>query len=146
MLSRVQLFVTPWPATCQAPLSMGFFQARIVEWVAISSSKGSSPSRDWTHVPCISYMGRWILYLLSHWGSPHNIRPGTALTVLVLLIQETFIQWLDHAVEVAYRNRVSKTKIGIIVIHMCILLSHCNILLTTLIELSGGKNLLSGLF
>ena len=23
-LSRVQLFVTPWTATCQAPLSMGF--------------------------------------------------------------------------------------------------------------------------
>ena len=25
-LSRVQLFVTPWTVTCQAPLSMGFFR------------------------------------------------------------------------------------------------------------------------
>ena len=35
------------------------FQARILEWVAISSSRGYSRPRDWTHVSCI---GRWILY------------------------------------------------------------------------------------
>ena len=28
LLSRVQLFVTPWTVACQAPLSMGFPQAR----------------------------------------------------------------------------------------------------------------------
>ena len=28
----------PWPVACQAPLSMGFSQARILEWVAISFS------------------------------------------------------------------------------------------------------------
>ena len=28
-------FVTPWTVAHQAPLSMGFFQARILEWVAI---------------------------------------------------------------------------------------------------------------
>ena len=28
-------FATPWTVACQAPLSMGFFQARILEWVAI---------------------------------------------------------------------------------------------------------------
>ena len=27
-------FVTPWPVAHQAPLSMGFFQPRILEWVA----------------------------------------------------------------------------------------------------------------
>ena len=26
MLSRVQLFVTPWTAACQAPTSMGFYR------------------------------------------------------------------------------------------------------------------------
>ena len=31
----------------------GVFQARILEWVAISSSRGSSPARDRTHVSCI---------------------------------------------------------------------------------------------
>ena len=29
-------------SSCQAPPSMGFFQARILEWVAISFSRGSS--------------------------------------------------------------------------------------------------------
>ena len=37
----------------------GILQARILEWVAISSSRLSSWPRDETHVSCI---GRWILY------------------------------------------------------------------------------------
>ena len=41
-LSHVRLFVTPWTVAHQTPLSMGFLQARTVEWVAISSSRGSS--------------------------------------------------------------------------------------------------------
>ena len=32
------------------------FQARILKWVAISSSRGSSQPRDRTHIPCL---GRW---------------------------------------------------------------------------------------
>ena len=42
MLSRfshVQLFATLWTAVCQVPLSMGFFQARILEWIAIPFSR-----------------------------------------------------------------------------------------------------------
>ena len=38
------------------------FQARILEWVAISSFGGSSQSRDWTWVSGASCIGRWILY------------------------------------------------------------------------------------
>ena len=45
----------------------GVFQARILEWVAIYSSRGSSPPRDWTHVSCISCIGRWILYHCTNW-------------------------------------------------------------------------------
>ena len=37
----------------------GMFQARILEWVSISSSRGSSRPRDRTHISCI---GRWVLY------------------------------------------------------------------------------------
>ena len=37
----------------------GISQARILEWVAVSYSKGSSQSRDQTHISCI---GRRILY------------------------------------------------------------------------------------
>ena len=45
---HVWLFVTPQTVARQAPLSMGFFQVRILEWVAISLSRGSSWPRDWT--------------------------------------------------------------------------------------------------
>ena len=36
----------------QASLSMGILQARILEWVSMLSSRGSSPPRDWTCVSC----------------------------------------------------------------------------------------------
>ena len=46
----------------------GIFQARRLEWVPISSSRGFSQSRDRT---CLSCIGRWILYkTLGHPGSP----------------------------------------------------------------------------
>ena len=40
LFNYVQLFATPWTIACQAPLSKEFFQARILEWLAISSSRG----------------------------------------------------------------------------------------------------------
>ena len=45
-------FVTPWAH--QAPLSVGILQARILEWVAMPSSRGSSRPRDWTQVSHIA--------------------------------------------------------------------------------------------
>ena len=38
--------VTPWTVALQAPLSMGILQARILEWIAMPSSRGSSQPRD----------------------------------------------------------------------------------------------------
>ena len=49
-LCHVQLFVTPWTVAYQAPPSMGFFQARELEWVAISFSRASSQPKDRTRV------------------------------------------------------------------------------------------------
>ena len=46
----VQPFATPWTVARQAPLSMGILQARILEWVSMSSSRGSSQLRDQTQV------------------------------------------------------------------------------------------------
>ena len=40
----------------------GISQAKILEWVAISFSRGSFRPRDWTCVSCVSCIGRWILY------------------------------------------------------------------------------------
>ena len=39
---RVRLSATPQTVARQAPLSTGFFKARILEWVAVSFSGGSS--------------------------------------------------------------------------------------------------------
>ena len=50
LLSRVQLFATPWTEACQPLLSMGILQARIVEWVAMPFSRGSSQFRDQTQL------------------------------------------------------------------------------------------------
>ena len=53
-LSHVWLFETPWTVAYQAPPSVhGIFQARALECVAISSSRGSSRPRDRTRVSCI---------------------------------------------------------------------------------------------
>ena len=57
-LCHVQLFVTPWTVSHQAPVR-GILQARILEWVAMSSSRGSSQPRDQT---CVSCIDRQILY------------------------------------------------------------------------------------
>ena len=69
-ISRVHLFVTPW--TVCSPLGSsvhGISQARILEWVAISFSRGSSQSRDRT---CISCIDRQILYSWATWEAPVN--------------------------------------------------------------------------
>ena len=50
----------------------GIFQARILEWVAISFSRGSSPPRDGAHVSCTFCIGRWILYHCATWEA-HSI-------------------------------------------------------------------------
>ena len=50
LLSHVQLFASPCTAACQDPLSMGILQARMLEWIAMPSSRGSSQPRDQTQV------------------------------------------------------------------------------------------------
>ena len=44
------------PVDCSPPGSFvqGISHARILEWVAVSSSRGLSQSRDWTRVSCIA--------------------------------------------------------------------------------------------
>ena len=44
-------FVTVWTVACPATLSLGVLQARVLEWVAMPPSRGSSWPRDcWIHV------------------------------------------------------------------------------------------------
>ena len=59
------------PMDCSLPGSAvhGILQAKILEWVAISFSRGSSQPRNWTHVSCTSCIGWSVLYHRRHRGS-----------------------------------------------------------------------------
>ena len=59
--------VTPLDYSLLGSFVYRIFQARTLEWVAISFSKGSSWLRDWTHLAYISYIGREILYHSASW-------------------------------------------------------------------------------
>ena len=76
----------------------GIFQARTIEWVAISSSRGSSRPRNWT---CIFSLLHWQVdsLPLSHLGSPTKTK---ALLVIkwnkhfpVLVCLDGLPQWLS---------------------------------------------------
>ena len=69
-LSLVPLSAAPWTIACQV-LVYGIFQARILEWIAISYSSGSSSPRDLSHVSCVSCIGRWILYYCTTWETQY---------------------------------------------------------------------------
>ena len=84
---------------CSLPGSSfhGILQARILEWVTISFSRGSSRLRDQTQVSCID---RQILYCLSHQGSSEQHRAGQSRLHFFLLIsrdsggsENTFVCW-----------------------------------------------------
>ena len=66
-LSCVRIFVTSWTVAPQAPLSM---EVRILEWVALPFSRGICPTQE-SKLSLMHY--RWILYCLSHQGSPNHI-------------------------------------------------------------------------
>ena len=75
-LSRVRLFCDPIHYSLPDPSTHGLPQARILEWGVISSFRGSSRSRDQTHVTRIKQADS---LPLSHQGSPasrkhHNKR------------------------------------------------------------------------
>ena len=73
--SHVRLFANPWTVGSSVH---GIFQARILEWVAISSSRGFSWPRDQTASPVSRALQAHSL-LLRHWGSPiHSTAAATA--------------------------------------------------------------------
>ena len=56
------------PMDCSPPdFSVhGILQARILEWVSMSSSRVSSWPRDWIGVSYVSYIVTWVLYQYCH--------------------------------------------------------------------------------
>ena len=56
----VQFIETLRTVALQAPLSMGILQAKILEWVAMPSSRGPSQPKNQTGVSCI--IGRFFTF------------------------------------------------------------------------------------
>ena len=68
------------PKDCSLPDSSdhGIFQARILEWVAISFSRGCSRPRDWTCVSLLHLLHRQTDCLpLHHLGNPNQCHQKT---------------------------------------------------------------------
>ena len=75
-LARCQALAGCNPMDCGPP---GFsvqeiFQARVLELIAISFSRGSSRPRDWTRVSSVSCTGGQVLYLSHHLGSSASVK------------------------------------------------------------------------
>ena len=62
LLQVVSDSVTPWTYSPPGTSIHGILQARILEWVAMPSSRESYQPRDRTHVSHVSCIGRWVLY------------------------------------------------------------------------------------
>ena len=94
-LSQVRLFCDPMDYSLPGSSVHGILQARILEWVAISLSRGSSQSRTPTRISCISCMGRQILY---HWATSeasHHIMEGLQ-AALGMPAHTWIISWMKY--------------------------------------------------
>ena len=81
LLSHVWLFVTLW--TCSSPGSSvhRILQARVLEWVAVPFSRGSSWPRNWTRVSCIvgGFFTSWATGNTASNASQKLRKPGVQL-------------------------------------------------------------------
>ena len=105
------------------------FQARILEWVATSSSRGPSGPKDGTS---ISWIGRWILY---HWTTcPRSnsnrlkhvvIEDGMSLwflngrTVVVAIRLKKKTYWIVNAIDEGTEKQIQQFVKNIICVRHC---------------------------
>ena len=90
----------------------GILQARILEWVAISFSRGSSQIRDWTHVFCTV---RQILY---HWTTREALKwfkCGTRVGFIFCILKKTMLvmSWSKSMLEKYWGTHDSIWKVSI---------------------------------
>ena len=62
----------------------GILEARILEWVAMPFSRGSSQPKDRTRISFVSCIGRQALYHESHLGSIHSIFAKKNVSLVVI--------------------------------------------------------------
>ena len=88
--------LTLWPLDCSPSSSSvhGIFQARILEWVAASSSRGYSQPRDWIWVYCLADK----LFTTEPPGTPFILffaqpRDQTHISCVSCIASEFFTHW-----------------------------------------------------
>ena len=105
--SVTKLCLTLWePKDCSLPGSsvLRISQARILEWVVISSSRGSSWLRDQTQISCIAGG------LLSHLGSPQrniyvDMLGGASFSFIKILCIEKKERQSERSWQGGFRHR-----------------------------------------
>ena len=85
-------FVTPWTAVCQALLSTGILQARILEWVGMPSSREPSRSRNRAQVSLTA--GRFFTI----WDSGEAQTPVDQENLVLWLGRKFFQRTVTHLV------------------------------------------------
>ena len=103
--SCIRFFVTLWIVAHQAPLFHGILQGRILEGVAIPSSRGSSLPRNWTHVSYVSCTGRQVLYSCRQKKKNHIVIPIEG--------EKSFEFWFDSIFIHDLKKRKTFSKQGI---------------------------------
>ena len=93
-------------ATCQAPLSMGILQARILEWVVMPIFRRSSWPRDPTQVSCIA--GRYFIISFIRETLSNYTNKGGCLVFLHISLCYLEIKalkiWYDSKVQVVKKH------------------------------------------
>ena len=84
------------PMDCSLRVSSihGNFQAWVLEWVAFSFSRGSSPPRDWAQV---SSTANRHFYCLSSWCLPHGGHP-----INMCWVKEWMNEWMSECISVRW--------------------------------------------
>ena len=92
------------PMDCSLPDSSvpGISHARLLEWVAISSSRRSSGPRDWTRVSCID---RWILYHCVTWKA-------CTLHLQELSFNWKFLTFAHHIDALIFNVKICHCEVG----------------------------------
>ena len=101
------------PIDCCPPGSSvhGISQARILEWVAISSFKRSSWPRYWTHISYVSCTSNWVLYQWATWEasiSKHifpNYRKPKIKKKIILKESRSLAEWWRGETPYLERNK-----------------------------------------
>ena len=101
----------------------GISQARILEWVALLSTRGPSQPKDRTHISC---SGRQFFYPLSRRGSPKQHRAGPywvwiKWTVFFMMIELTFeYVILFYCIEYLKYNKKQIYKRELLCVYVCV--------------------------